>query len=55
MILAAFRFALPRISMRFAPALRSTCKSFILRRFASPNICKIAFQMFHKGKDILHI
>ena len=55
MILAAFRFALPRISPRFALAIRSTCKSLILHRLASLDICKIAFPMLPKGKEILHI
>jgi len=47
--------ALPRISSRTPRLFRDFVKSLILRSLASPNICKLRFQMALTGKGILHI
>ncbi len=55
MTLVSLSLAPARISSRILAFSRDSVNSFILRSLASLNICKIAFPMHSKGKEILHI
>lgn len=51
----SFSLAPARISSRISSLSRGFVNSFVLCGLASPNICRISFQMFLTGKGILHI